>query len=524
MKKANRKFRISASSMRLRLYAFLSMLIVLLVLVVFLGFYIFGSFPQGISNAGRFAEREFDRLYSQVSEQFGDITVQLVSLSQSLSRSIEFQLAERNIQVQKLNEHPEVLEELISGELGRLLYALERTDASGVYMVLDATINPELKNSENSRAGMYIRISEPQVSGAATATYNYFRGFAKIAYQNDLNIMVKWDMEFDVGGRSFYHNPINESRSSSLPLSKLYYWSMDSIVPGLDDVSVTCSIPLIDSAGEAFGVCGFDISEWNFNTRYLPDSSEYRYVASIFGSVNDDLLNTNNAFVTGRYSLVNMIRSNGQLLLPEGNGLRQYEHGDGSIFYGMHNEANLYPHDSPFSEQEYALALLILKSEIDAINNREIIQLVIICIVLLVLGLAVSFIAGRRYLSPIESALNAIRAGNLDSVKTNIVELDQLVEEMKTYHDKDRPFPDDFFSDFIKRVGTLSPVEKKILDYFIDSAADKEIISALFITKDALKKHSERIYKKLGVSGKEALMLYVELMKMSGQTDKITNH
>ena len=148
MDKVNRKLRSSASSMRLRLYALLSMLIVLLVLVVFLGFYIFGSFPQGTNEAERFINREFDRLYGQMSDQFGDITIQLVSLSQSISRSIEFQLAEKSIYVSRLREHPEVLEELVSGELGRLLYALERTDASGVFMVLDATINPALEYAD----------------------------------------------------------------------------------------------------------------------------------------------------------------------------------------------------------------------------------------------------------------------------------------------------------------------------------------------------------------------------------------
>jgi len=499
------------------------MLVVLLVLVVFLGFYIFGTFPQGTNEAARFINREFDRLNGQMSEQFGDITVQLVSLSQSLSRSIEFYLSERNIPVNRLHEHPEVLEELIGGELGRLLYALERTDASGVYMILDATVNPDLEGAENSRAGMYIRVSEPQVSGAATATYNYFRGFARIAYQNNLNIMVKWDMEFDVKDRDFYHTPINESKTSSLPLSKLYYWSMDGIIPGLDDVSVKCSIPLIDSAGNAFGVCGFDVSELNFNARFSPDSSDYRDIACIFGSVNGNSMNTDNALITGRYSLVSMIRGNRSITLTEGSELKQYTLNDGSIFLGDHNEVNLYPHDSPFSGQKHAVALVVSKNEIDAINNREIIRLVIICAGLLVLGLGVSFIAGRRYLNPIESALNAIRAGNLNSVKTNIVELDRLVEQIKTFQEKGRPFPDDFFMDFIKRTGTLSPVERKIFGFFVASASDNMIVSSMFITKDALEKHSVKIFKKLGVNGKEALMLYIELMKMSGQINRISN-
>ena len=77
--------------------------------------------------------------------------------------------------------------------------------------------------------------------------------------------------------------------------------------------------------------------------------------------------------------------------------------------------------------------------------------------------------------------------------------------------------PDNFFADFTKRVLTLTLVEKKILKNFIDGTPEKEITSALYITNEALKKHYERIYYKLGVSGREELMLYIRLIKMSGQ-------
>jgi len=77
--------------------------------------------------------------------------------------------------------------------------------------------------------------------------------------------------------------------------------------------------------------------------------------------------------------------------------------------------------------------------------------------------------------------------------------------------------PDGFFADFKKRVLTLTLVEKKILKSYIDAKTDKEIMSALYITSEALRKHCERIYYKLGVSGGEELMLYIRIIKMSGQ-------
>jgi len=520
MEKDNRRLPAGASSMRLRLYAFLFTLVMFLVLGVFLVFYILGRFPASTGDLERFVNREYEHLYGQMSEQFGDITVQLVSLSQSLSRSIEFQLSEKQIPVGQFREYPELLEELIGNEVGRLQYALERTSASGVFMVLDATVNPTLEYANNSRAGMYIRVSEPYVAGAATATYNYFRGFSRIAYQNNMNIMVKWDMEFDIENRDFYHLPIESSINSNLPLSKLYYWSMEGVIADLDDVSISCSIPLIDSDGNAFGVCGFDISQWNFNTRYLPDTSVFRDVVSVFGAVKDNGLYTDTIFITGRNTLINVIRENRWFPLPAGTGLLQFLLNDGTAFYGTHNEARLYPHDSPFSDYRHVLALLVSKSEVDAGLNRENLQLVAVCAVLLTVGFAISLFIGRRYLNPIESALIAIRAGKLDGVKTNIRELDQLVEQVKAQRANNRPFPDDFIAEYYRRIKTLSPVEKRLLDCYINGADDKEIMTALFITKDALRKHNQRIFEKLGVSGKDVLIMYIELIKMSGQADK----
>jgi hypothetical protein len=47
-------------------------------------------------------------------------------------------------------------------------------------------------------------------------------------------------------------------------------------------------------------------------------------------------------------------------------------------------------------------------------------------------------------------------------------------------------------------------------------------MSEMFIPKQAYSKNIRRICEKLGIPGGEALALYVEFIKMSGQVDKIT--
>jgi DNA-binding CsgD family transcriptional regulator len=328
-------------------------------------------------------------------------------------------------------------------------------------------------------------------------------------------------MEFNVENYAFFHQPIEKGLNSTLPVSKLYYWSMENIIPELDDAILVCSIPLIDSNGNVFGVCGFEISELNFKTNYFSSNSEYGDITYIFGAMDINGLDTNNALISGKPAEVSGIHSGGRFIVSEIKGLDLFNQENGKAYYGLYNEIRLYPSDSPFAEQKYVLSILIPKDTVDAKVLRGYLQLIAVCAVFLSIGIFASMFFGKRYINPIMSAFDAIQSGNLEGVRTNISEIDKLIEQIKNLRSANRPLPDDFFEDFTKRVGTLTPVETNIFRYHTENVNEKEIMSKMFITKNAFRKHNERIYDKLGVSGNQALMLYVELIKMSGQTDKI---
>jgi DNA-binding CsgD family transcriptional regulator len=146
-----------------------------------------------------------------------------------------------------------------------------------------------------------------------------------------------------------------------------------------------------------------------------------------------------------------------------------------------------------------------------------------ICGATLLFGIVAAGVISSRYLSPLMSALGAIRSGRLDGVKTNIKELDHIIEELRSLRAKDMPLPDDFFAEVIRRISAMTPVEKKVFHSFIQGDADRDTMRALFLTKQALNTHIARICEKLGVPGREALLLYVEIIKMSGQTAKLTD-
>ena len=417
-------------TMRIRLYAFLLAVVFIMLLGIVFIFVVTGLLSADQTAAERFIEKEFSRLHRDLTLHIGDATVELVSLSQDLSRSIELQLLSRDIPVNELHNNPDVLEELIANELFRLQIAMERSRSSGIFMVLDATINPNLEYSEYSKAGLYLRDYEPRAVGAPEITWCFFRGFSSIAHQNGLLMQAGWELEFNVRDVDFYNVPMELGRDASLPLSRMYYWSNVSIIPELDESILKCSIPLIDSDGNPFGVCGFEISNWNFRLRFAPDDGDYPDALVLFGPITGEnkLLRENILFSGKQRSPADHTA----LSLISTNGLGRYTSERGMEYYGLHREVRMYPADSPFAHERFALTLLIPKETIDAAVQSTNRTLAIISFTFLIAGVFVSIFVSNRYLKPIKSALDAMHSGSHDALgQTNIREIDELLDRLR---------------------------------------------------------------------------------------------
>ena len=506
-------------SMGIRLYVFLIMLILLMVLGIVAALLLTGHLSTDRKAAERYASKELTDIHRKVTAQYGDTVNHLVSLSQSLSKNIENQLSNKNIPINRLQEHSWVLEEIIGNELTTLQIALERANCSGVFLVLDATINPTLPQAENSKAGLYLRIPEPRISVIAGTGWFYFRGFPQIAYQNNLNLQSVWKMEFNVENRDFYQKIMEDNEFTTLPLSKRYYWSMENIIPELHEAVLVCSIPLIDSSNAVFGVCGFEITNWNFKTLHTPDDGGYCDVFCLLGTLDDTTLTQENALFSGQSRSSD---SSTPLQISEGKGLNRYKPEGGKEYMGLHREIRMYPTGSPYADQRFAVSILISKSEIDGIMYRNNLTLALICALIALVAICISLLVSGKYLSPIKKALEAITSDNLETLtKTNITEIDALIERIKELRSKDRPIPDDLFEDFIARIKTLTPAEMNVFRCHIEGMNNAEIQSSLFISMSTVKAHNSRIYAKLGIASKDELMLYVELIKKSGMAEKI---
>ena len=84
------------------------------------------------------------------------------------------------------------------------------------------------------------------------------------------------------------------------------------------------------------------------------------------------------------------------------------------------------------------------------------------------------------------------------------------------------PDMDQLFRSFVEKAKTLSSVERRILQYYIDGHETVDIPDLAFISIHTVKKHNRSIYQKLEVSSRDELMLYIELLRCCGRLGELT--
>lgn len=510
--------------MRLRLFLFLVVLIITMMLGIIAILFLTGVFTAGINESAKLLENELSLTHNYVSEQYGQLSIEAVELSKDLSQSIEKKLYDMDLNVTDLQSHPELLENLVAGEYQRTLFSLQKSKCSGTFIILDATSNIKLENAENSRVGLFIKNMEPNILSSSSPTIIILRGFPNIARKNSRPLHAQWSMEFDIKNAPYYHLPMEQAAAKALPLSRFYYWSPTLVLPGTSEEIMLCSVPLIDSEGNVFGVCGLEVSAMLFKLAYIPDNSTFSRTFYMLAPVLDNVFDTSKAMFSGGYSAQNIAMNSEILSIKENrDSFYTYRQEHGSSFVGFHRPVRLYPEDSAFAGQEWALALMMPAEDIKYSLTRFNMQLAIMFTLLMVLGAIISLFLSKQYLKPITNSIDMIKSKGLnETLKTNIPEIDDLIEFLssrseKLYEKAEEKLPSAVLHEFLENTKTLSPAEYSVFKLYVQGYNAKEIAERLCLSINTIKTHNKRIYMKLNVASRRELLLYVEMLKEAGK-------
>ena len=390
---------------------------------------------------------------------------------------------------------------------------------------MDATVNPALSNAENSRAGLYVKNMEPNIINSFTPNINILRGHPNIARKNLLPLHAQWEMEFDITDAPYYHLPLQASSDRDLSLSQLYLWIPPSVLPGTSDKIMLCSVPLIDSDGKAFGVCGLEISAMLFKLSYAPHNNTYNRAFSMLFCPENQVISLRQSLIAGAYSMRNSPRDSSTLkIVKSKNSFFSYTSDDQNSFLGIHTPIKLYPEDSVFSDQQWMVAIMIPRDDIVKSISSLNVMLSSLIIMLLAIGIMVSFYLSKRYIRPISQGIDIIKSTNFDdNISTNIPEIDDLIEFLASNDKKllqkatKGQIAPPLLDEFMNNVLTLSPAERAVFDLYVQNYTAKEIANILSLSINTIKTHNKRIYMKLNVGSRQELLLYINILKDIGR-------
>ncbi len=510
-------------SMRLKLFMLLTVLVVTMFLGILIIMLMTGTLTAGLNSNQRIITSELNHISSDIENSYGKLSAETVYFSKKVSSDMEKFLKSRNLSVKDLDENTQILNELLSNEYDQTLFSLQKTRSSGIFIILNTTVNNKLPNCGNSKTGLYIKNMEPNIVNSTSQTFLMLRGMSDIARKNSINLHAQWKMEFDVNDAPYYSIPMEKSSEVSLPLSKLYYWCPPFILPGTSEKIMTCSAPLIDSDGNVFGVCGFDISEMLFKMSFIPDNSTFARIFCTLSPYVNNSIKTSLSLISGGYSSFLKELRNNDIKISYGKKKLYTYSGSTNMFMGYHRNIKLYPEGSAFSGQKWAAALMVPAEDIKSSVLETNIKLLSLCVLLMAVGIIFSLILSRYYIKPFINGINMIKANDIwDHKKTQIAEIDELIEYLKGANEttKEQRSDSKMLDAFLNNIKSLSPAEQTVFNLYAQQYSSHEIADMLCLSINTIKTHTKRIYIKLNVTSREELLLYIEMLKEAGKKIK----
>lgn len=521
----------------------LYMLTLVLVVVSFIGIGLFfvGQFSTTTAkylNNLTFQNEFYTR---QVEKFFDDLSMMNEMLATDASAIIDDYLAENEIHISTLNDSQLYSEGVQKALFPKLKEELLKADASGAFIMLNATVNTGEADHKKSRTGLYFQRS---TLDRTDETLLLFRGSAELGRKNGIMPHRKWRLEFKTEFVSelkkfFGDTTVKEKKSV---LTDIFTLS------GTSEKAIAWLTPLYGADGSYYGVCGFEFS-LNYFKDYFAQPTRFEQLTCTFSKTRKDgTIDCENVFwagVLGGYSL----KPNG-MLAPK-------KIKDNLIEFTGENNFVAVTKEVTVCDTSYTLAVLQPKSEFDKTVAVNVTRIVLVCFLLVFTAVVLCVIFSRKFVSPVIKSLEKIRMQEHAGTKSDIIEIDDLFvylaeqdklrdletenlkrrnEELATvtenqtneigkrqaeierlaYSRKTEIDPDDYEM-FKIGLKELTKTEKTVFDLYLQGKTAKEIADMLDIRESTLKFHNHNILEKLGVSSRKQMLRYATLLKQETQ-------
>ncbi len=553
-------FSAPALTMKRKLFGYMFALTTLLIVLLVIGMALFGRFNSTIVDTRDSLDMQMDVFEKDVTSHFDRLAAAGIILSEDVSDIVSDSLKKYGVAFDEIGGNADVLDSVQNAVIPVLREKLLQEHCSGAFVFVDATVNPTLKGAEQSKSGVYLQVSDYQSTDDSVVMY---RGNSEIGKAHGLDIHRKWHLEFSADGFPDYGKIAS---LITLPLDEAYYLTEQFTLPGTSDRAVLMAVPIKDAFGEFIGVCGFEVRHNYFMSHYA-QITRIGHLTSMLSSGTSDVIDRETSFVSGVVSGYYREPDSDLRVEDFGKGLVSLS-GDDSRYVGLCRNVSLTDNNG-----DYTLTVMMPRSDYDRELNGSVIRNVILWLLLAFFAVSLCRFFSRRYLAPILKGLEALKTDNHGESSSSIPEINdlfiylaeqdkkhektlgdlesemneakaasvrlreeyecaraeyesakskyteaQLEIERLAYSRKTEVDPDNY-QVFVSGIGTLTPTEKKIFEYYLSGKTVKEIIEISDIKESTLRFHNKNIYSKLGVNSLKQLLRYAAISRQTEEGD-----
>ena len=536
-------FRKKKMSMWRKLLLYMLTLVLVVVVFVFVGVFFVGQFStttEKYANNLTFQNEFYTR---QIEKYFDDLSMMSEMLASDSSAIIDEYLTENEIHVSALNDSQLYTEGAQKALFPKLKEELLKADASGAFIMLNATVNTGEADSDKSRTGLYFQRS---TLDRTDETLLLFRGSAELGRKNGVMPHRKWRLEFKTDfvpqTKKFFNKTIVEEKNSLL--TDIF------TLNGTSEEAMAFLTPLFGADGSYYGVCGFEISKNYFKDFFAQPTRLDQLTCTFSKTTEDGRIDCDNVFWAGVFNGYSL-KPNGTLL-PKKMSDALFELAGENTFVAAGKEVTI-------CGTAYTLIAMQPKSEFDKTVAINVTKIISVCFLLVFSAVMLCVVFSRKFVSPVIKSLERIRMQEHAGTKSDIIEIDDLfvylagqdkLREIETenlkrrneelaivtetqsseigkrqaeidrlaYSRKNEIDPDDYEA-FKTGIKELTKTEKTVFDLYLQGKTANEIAAALNIRESTLKFHNHNILEKLGVSSRKQLLRYATLLKQETRNE-----
>ena len=487
---------------RLLLYWFtMALLLVAAILSILMAMGVLSHPARQLASALDIQQRN---TYAALDAQMDELTGHGVAMSEKLGRELDAFLAAKGIPFDALNDDPKTIAELEKRLYTPLSTTLSAASCSGIFFCLNVTANTALPNADALRAGLYLRYSGLQPTVASEQDVICFRGAAEAARGLQIQMHNRWNPELNTalipGSNKVATSQVERLAEGSL------WTKRTELLDTWEHVMLLC-VPILDGSGTVRGLCGMEISDLYFSLSHDTVSSSYGNMLTLLAPIDGDTLNLSGTMLGATNG--SRLTADGTLHIEPRKYYTTYTDGKES-YLGRHRLL-----DAVTSDGIPLAAVTLVSANAFRSYERGVQSAWFLGSLLFLLAmLAVSAVLSRRFA--------AVRGGTTEVVASGIPEIDELLAMIRA-----RPvgvLPPDVearLCGFAERAGTLTGMERTILQYYMGGYTVKDIPELARISASTVKTHNRNLYRKLGVDSFDELKVYIELFAACGRSGEL---